>query len=112
MRAFWYLAGISPALAASSGQFNVLSFNVAGLPEIFNSNEVPGDKSTNSEQIGTKFAEYGYDVIHVQEVRYSPGSIAQPSNPRRTSITTPTSTKPTTTPIARPPPAALALAPV
>ncbi|KAG2411940.1 hypothetical protein HFD88_009496 [Aspergillus terreus] len=67
MRAFWYLAGISPALAASSGQFNVLSFNVAGLPEIFNSNEVPGDKSTNSEQIGTKFAEYGYDVIHVQE---------------------------------------------
>jgi endonuclease/exonuclease/phosphatase family metal-dependent hydrolase len=71
MRAFWYLAGISPALAASSGQFNVLSFNVAGLPEIFNSNEVPGDKSTNSEQIGTKFAEYGYDVIHVQEVRHA-----------------------------------------
>ncbi|KAI1091433.1 mannose-binding lectin [Rostrohypoxylon terebratum] len=55
------------ALAATSGEFNILSMNVAGLPEILNSNEVPGDKATNSEEIGAKFAEYGYDIIHVQE---------------------------------------------
>ncbi|KAH6848105.1 Endonuclease/exonuclease/phosphatase [Chaetomium sp. MPI-CAGE-AT-0009] len=54
-------------LAATSGKFNVLSMNVAGLPPIFNGNDVPGDKATNSETIGAKFAEYGYDVIHVQE---------------------------------------------
>ncbi|PLB45316.1 endonuclease/exonuclease/phosphatase family protein [Aspergillus steynii IBT 23096] len=61
------LAGIPGTLAASSGLFNVLSFNVAGLPPIFNNNDVPGDKATNSEAIGARFAEYGYDVIHVQE---------------------------------------------
>ncbi|KAI9039720.1 endonuclease/exonuclease/phosphatase family protein [Aspergillus affinis] len=66
MRLF-YLAGIPGTLAASSGLFNVLSFNVAGLPPIFNNNDVPGDKATNSEAIGAKFAEYGYDIIHVQE---------------------------------------------
>ncbi|KAI1444288.1 mannose-binding lectin [Annulohypoxylon stygium] len=55
------------ALAATSGEFNILSMNVAGLPEFLNSNEVPGDKTTNSEEIGTKFAEYDYDIIHVQE---------------------------------------------
>jgi hypothetical protein len=60
-------AGI-PALAATAGEFNILSFNVAGLPAILNGNEVPGDKTDNSRQIGKKFAEYGYDVIHVQEV--------------------------------------------
>jgi hypothetical protein len=55
-------------VAATSGKFNVLSMNVAGLPAILNGNEVPGDKATNSRLIGSKFAEYGYDVIHVQEV--------------------------------------------
>ncbi|XDG03157.1 hypothetical protein ABKA04_002772 [Annulohypoxylon sp. FPYF3050] len=55
------------ALAATSGEFNILSMNVAGLPEFLNSNEVPGDKTTNSEEIGTKFADYDYDIIHVQE---------------------------------------------
>ncbi|KAI9931405.1 hypothetical protein ASPWEDRAFT_169751 [Aspergillus wentii DTO 134E9] len=55
------------AQTAAAGSFNVLSFNVAGLPEILNSNEVPGDKTTNTEAIGAKFAEYDYDVIHVQE---------------------------------------------
>ncbi|KAI0900672.1 mannose-binding lectin [Annulohypoxylon nitens] len=55
------------ALAATSGEFKILSMNVAGLPEFLNSNEVPGDKTTNSEEIGTKFAEYDYDIIHVQE---------------------------------------------
>ncbi|KAI2602654.1 hypothetical protein GGR54DRAFT_623510 [Hypoxylon sp. NC1633] len=59
---------IGTALAATSGQFNVLSMNVAGLPAFLNNNEVPGDKATNSELIGSKFAQYDYDIIHVQEV--------------------------------------------
>lgn len=41
--------------------------NVAGLPAILNGNDVPGDKATNAATIGSKFAQYGYDVIHVQE---------------------------------------------
>jgi hypothetical protein len=52
---------------ASSGEFTVLSFNVAGLPEILNNNDVPGDKTTNTASIGTDFAAYDFDVIHVQE---------------------------------------------
>ncbi|KAK6071729.1 endonuclease/Exonuclease/phosphatase [Seiridium cupressi] len=54
-------------LAATSGDFNALSMNVAGLPEILQDNDVPGDKTVNSGTIGSKFAEYGYDIIHVQE---------------------------------------------
>lgn len=46
--------------------------NVAGLPAILNGNDVPGDKATNAATIGSKFAQYGYDVIHVQEVCRSP----------------------------------------
>ncbi|KAH9908185.1 mannose-binding lectin [Xylariomycetidae sp. FL2044] len=55
------------ALAATSGDFSVLTMNVAGLPAIFNGNDVPGDKTTNSLLIGSLFAEYGYDIINVQE---------------------------------------------
>ncbi|KAI0010105.1 mannose-binding lectin [Xylariaceae sp. FL0662B] len=61
------LSFIGDAVAATSGEFNVLTMNVAGLPEILNGNEVPGDKTTNSQTIGSKFAEYGYDIIHAQE---------------------------------------------
>lgn len=57
----------SASAAATSGDFNVLSFNVAGLPAILNDNAVPGDKATNAGTIGTYFSEYDYDVIHVQE---------------------------------------------
>ena len=60
---------LGTALASTEGKFNVLTMNVAGLPEILNGNEVPGDKKVNSGIIGSKFAEYGYDIIHVQEVR-------------------------------------------
>ncbi|GAP87885.2 putative endonuclease exonuclease phosphatase family protein [Rosellinia necatrix] len=56
-----------PVRAATSGVFNVLSMNVAGLPAFLNDNGVPGDKTTNSEMIGSKFAEHGYDLIHAQE---------------------------------------------
>jgi hypothetical protein len=53
---------------ATSGTFDVLTMNVAGLPAILNDNAVPGDKQTNAETIGSYFALYNYDVIHVQEV--------------------------------------------
>ncbi|KAJ5952674.1 Mannose-binding lectin [Penicillium vulpinum] len=59
-----------PALAsaaASSGEFTAMSFNVAGLPAIFNGNDVNGSKTDNSKQIGTYFAKYGYDIINMQE---------------------------------------------
>lgn len=69
---YFLLAGLPSTLAAIAGDFNVLALNVAGLPPIFNGNDVPGDKTENSRLIGKKFAEYGYDVIHVQEVRSSP----------------------------------------
>lgn len=57
------LLGLSEA--ASSGDFNVFSFNVNGLPGI--GNGVPGSKKTNSGTIGSKLAQYGYDVAHLQE---------------------------------------------
>ena len=62
------VAGLASSVsAATSGDFNVLAFNVAGLPALFNGNEVPGDKATNAGTIGSLFTEYDYDVIHVQE---------------------------------------------
>lgn len=66
------------SLAATSGRFNILSMNVAGLPAILNDNGVPGDKSTNAATIGSRFAEHGYDVIQLQEVgrlRFNPSAI-------------------------------------
>ncbi len=53
--------------ASTSGSFDILSMNVAGLPAIFNGNDVPGDKATNARTIGSRFAQYGYDIINVQE---------------------------------------------
>lgn len=58
------------AAAAVSGTFDILSMNVAGLPPLFNGNDVPGDKATNARQIGTYFSQYGYDLINVQEVSF------------------------------------------
>jgi len=55
--------------AVTSGAFTALSFNVAGLPSILQSNDVEGDKADNAGQIGSYFAEYGYDIINMQEVR-------------------------------------------
>lgn len=60
---------LSRALAANSGTFDLLTYNIAGLPSFLSDNGVPGDKGTNAGTIGSKFAQYGYDVIHVQEVR-------------------------------------------
>jgi predicted ATPase len=65
------LSAFIPALAsaATSGRFTALTFNVAGLPEILQSNDVNGTKTENAQEIGTYFSEYGYDIIHLQEVR-------------------------------------------
>ena len=74
MRAYTLATAValaSQGVHALSGQFSCLSMNVAGLPQILQDNEVPGDKATNAGIIGSKFAEYDYDVIHVQEVRIS-----------------------------------------
>ncbi|ROW17198.1 hypothetical protein VPNG_01343 [Cytospora leucostoma] len=55
------------AAQTTSGDFSILSMNVAGLPQVLQNNDVTGDKTTNSELIGKDFAEYDFDVIHVQE---------------------------------------------
>lgn len=65
------LSAITIASAASatvlSGTFTALTFNVAGLPSILQSNDVEGDKATNAGELGTYFAEYDYDIINMQE---------------------------------------------
>jgi len=55
------------SVAPTSGEFTALAMNVAGLPAILNDNGVPGDKAENAKTIGRKFAQYGYDVIQMQE---------------------------------------------
>lgn len=59
--------GLNTRASAASGTFNILSMNVAGLPEILNGNGESGDKTTNTMLIGQDFAAYNYGVIHVQE---------------------------------------------
>ncbi|MDG5804020.1 endonuclease/exonuclease/phosphatase family protein [Streptomyces ossamyceticus] len=51
------------AAAADSGTFNVLSYNVAGLPEAISSAPTPRESSTTA--IGQRIA--SYDVVHAQE---------------------------------------------
>jgi hypothetical protein len=55
------------SLAQTSGTFNTLTFNVAGLPAALNGNDVPGDKTTNTARIGELFTKYNISLIHVQE---------------------------------------------
>ncbi|KAG4439694.1 hypothetical protein IFR05_004831 [Cadophora sp. M221] len=75
----------SVSAAVTSGDFSVLTMNVAGLPAILNGNDVPGDKTTNSLLIGTLFAKYDYDVIHVQEdFNYHASIYATDDHPFRT----------------------------
>ncbi|KAL4791392.1 Endonuclease/exonuclease/phosphatase [Aspergillus venezuelensis] len=76
---------VSSTLAAKSGTFNILSFNVAGLPEIINGNDVPGDKTENTEIIGERFSKYDYDIIHVQEdFNYHAALYSTDTHPYRT----------------------------
>jgi hypothetical protein len=67
--ASFLLAAKAYFAAAQSGAFNVVAFNVAGLPEILQGNGQDGDKTTNTALIGTKFAALreDFDIIHVQE---------------------------------------------
>ncbi|KAG9088416.1 hypothetical protein FRC06_002051 [Ceratobasidium sp. 370] len=60
-------ADLTGRASAASGAFNILSMNVAGLPEILNGNGESGDKTTNTMLIGQDFAKYNYGIIHVQE---------------------------------------------
>ncbi|MER7841035.1 endonuclease/exonuclease/phosphatase family protein [Streptomyces sp. NPDC096040] len=56
-------ATATPAAAAGSGTFNVLTYNVAGLPESLSSASTPRDTSTT--EIGKRIA--SYDIVNVQE---------------------------------------------
>ncbi|MGW2516161.1 jacalin-like lectin [Streptomyces sp. NPDC001617] len=56
-------AAAPSAAAADSGTFNVLSYNVAGLPESLSSASTPRDTSTTA--IGQRIAPY--DIVHVEE---------------------------------------------
>ncbi|MEV0182089.1 jacalin-like lectin [Streptomyces sp. NPDC050625] len=53
----------TPAAAAGSGTFSVLTYNVAGLPESLSSASTPRDTSTT--EIGRRIAPY--DIVNVQE---------------------------------------------
>ena len=59
----FFIAAIN---AQTSGTFDFLTYNVAGLPEVLNGNEVPGDKATNANTIGSKLAERSFDIVHMQ----------------------------------------------
>ncbi|NNN30753.1 endonuclease [Streptomyces sp. S3(2020)] len=57
------MATATPAAAVDSGTFNVLSYNVAGLPEILSSAST--DRKTSTTAIGQRIAPY--DIVQVQE---------------------------------------------
>ncbi|KAI4933457.1 uncharacterized protein J4E92_003124 [Alternaria infectoria] len=73
------------AIAQTSGTFNTLTFNVAGLPAALNGNDVPGDKTTNTARIGKLFSQYDIGVINVQEdFNYHATLYANDDHPYRT----------------------------
>lgn len=79
---------IQASSAQSSGTFNFLTYNVAGLPPIFNDNGVPGDKGTNSNLIGAQLARGAYDIVHLQEdFNYHAYIYATDNHPFRTPTT-------------------------
>ncbi|CAN8104090.1 unnamed protein product [Discula destructiva] len=76
---------VAAAAAAASGSLCALSFNVAGLPAFLQDNGETGDKTTNTELIGTYFSEYDFDVIHVQEdFNYHAALYSTDTHPYRT----------------------------
>jgi len=71
----------TPAAAAESGTFSVLSYNVAGLPEILSSAVTDRDSATTA--IGQRLSPY--DIIHVQEdFNYHARLYAADTHPYRT----------------------------
>lgn len=82
--AFALLQGTASA-PTTSGKFDILSFNVAGLPAFLNNNDVPGDKTTNTARIGQLFSDYNISLIHVQEdFNYHATLYANDDHPYRT----------------------------
>jgi hypothetical protein len=59
-----FLCGV---LAQTSGKFNTMTCNVAGLPPVLNGNDIPGDKDTNTALLGKLFTQYNISLVHVQE---------------------------------------------
>ena len=75
----------SSLAAPTTGTFNVLTLNVAGLPAGLNDNDIPGDKTVNTGLIGQKFSVYNYSLIHVQEdFNYHAALYAADDHPYRT----------------------------
>jgi hypothetical protein len=73
------------ALAQTSGGFNTITFNVAGLPDIINGNDVPGDKTTNTARIGQLLTQYNISLVNVQEdFNYHATLYANDKHPYRT----------------------------
>lgn len=71
--------GATPAAAATTGTFNVLTYNVAGLPEGLSS----GHPATNTPLISPRLA--GYDIVNVQEdFNYHAALYAGDNHPYRT----------------------------
>jgi hypothetical protein len=79
------------ASAQTSGTFNFLTYNVAGLPAFLNGNDESGDKATNAGLIGGKLSSGNFDVVHMQEVRSGPLALRVKLKEDRISITTRTS---------------------
>lgn len=76
---------LQPSLAQTTGSFNVITFNVAGLPPVLNGNEIPGDKTTNTARIGQLLTQHDIDLIHVQEdFNYHATLYANDKHPHRT----------------------------
>lgn len=73
------------ASAQTAGTFNTITFNVAGLPDFLNGNEIPGDKTTNTARIGQLLTQYDIDLIHVQEdFNFHATLYANDAHPHRT----------------------------
>jgi len=71
--------GSTPAAAATTGTFNVLTYNVAGLPEGLSS----GHPATNTPLISPRLAPY--DIVNVQEdFNYHAALYAGDNHPYRT----------------------------
>ncbi|WP_314617396.1 jacalin-like lectin [Streptomyces stackebrandtii] len=71
--------GSTPAVAATTGTFNVLTYNVAGLPEGISS----GNPEKNTPLISPRLA--AYDIVNVQEdFNYHAALYAGDNHPHRT----------------------------
>ncbi|MGW0911514.1 jacalin-like lectin [Streptomyces sp. NPDC002784] len=71
--------GAGPATAAASGSFDVLTYNIAGLPLGLGDS----DPATNTPLIGRRLGPY--DIVHVQEdFNYHASLYAHDTHPHRT----------------------------